>query len=79
MTTDDEAAAATPRVILPVMSSKEEAQLMQLKQRLQTVLKEDHFPNDLVLWRFLRARDNNVDKVSDKFIIVITSYDVIKG
>ena len=61
MTTDD--TEATP--MLPVMSSKEEAQLAQLKQRLQAVIKEDHFPNDLVLWRFLRARDNNIDKVSE--------------
>ena len=68
--------------ILPTMSSKEEAQLIQLKQRLQAVIKEDHFPNDLVLWRFLRARDNNVDKVSVIIIIIIimlTSYDVIIG
>ena len=49
--------------MLPTMSAKEEAQLLQLKQRLQVVLKEDNFPNDLVLWRFLTARDNNVDKV----------------
>lgn len=63
MTTDDNYEVAAPKVMLPMMSSKEEAQLMQLKQRLQAVLKEDHFPNDLVLWRFLKARDNNVDKV----------------
>lgn len=74
MTTDDN--EATP--ILPVMSSKEETQLVQLKQRLQAVIKEDHFPNDLVLWRFLRARDNNVDKVSDN-IIMMMSYYVITG
>ena len=63
ITTDDNYDEAVANVILPVMSSKEENQLTQLKQRLLTVLKEDHFPNDLVLWRFLRARDNNVDKV----------------
>ena len=72
MTTDD--TEAIP--ILPMMSSKEEAQLVQLKQRLQAVIKEDHFPNDLILWRFLRARDNNVDKVSDN-IMMMMSYDVI--
>jgi len=60
MTTDNE---AIPKVMLPSMTAKEETQLMQLKQRLQAVIKEDHFPNDLILWRFLRARDNNVDKV----------------
>ena len=74
MTTDDNEAT----LILPVMSSKEEAQLMQLKQRLQAVIKEDHFPNDLVLWRFLRARENNVDKVSDN-INMMMLYDVITG
>ena len=63
ITTDDNYDEAVANVILPVMSSKEENQLTQLKQRLLAVLKEDHFPNDLVLWRFLRARDNNVDKV----------------
>lgn len=63
ITTDDNYDEAVANVILPVMSSKEENQLAQLKQRLLAVLKEDHFPNDLVLWRFLRARDNNVDKV----------------
>ena len=57
-------AAPLKKVVLPAMSSKEEGQLMQLKQRLQAVLKEDHFPNDLILWRFLRARENNVDKVT---------------
>ena len=54
---------ATSKVMLPSMTAKEETQLIQLKQRLQAVIKEDHFPNDLILWRFLRARDNNVDKV----------------
>ena len=63
MTTDDTCEGAAPKVVLPTMSAKEEALLMQLKQRLQAVLKEDHFPNDLILWRFLTARDNNVDKV----------------
>ena len=63
MTTEDTCEAATAKLVLPVMSAKEEALLMQLKQRLQVVLKEDHFPNDLILWRFLTARDNNVDKV----------------
>ena len=51
-------------VLLPVMSSKEEELLLQLKQRVQAVLKEEQVPDDLVLWRFLKARDNNVDKVS---------------
>ena len=63
ITTDDTYEAAAAKVMLPTMSAKEEAQLLQLKQRLQVVLKEDNFPNDLVLWRFLTARDNNVDKV----------------
>jgi len=52
------------KVLLPVMSSKEEGLLLQLKQRVQAVLKEEQVPDDLVLWRFLKARDNNVDKVS---------------
>ena len=69
MTTDDNEA---PKVVLPVMSSKEEAQLLQLRQKLLTVLKEDHFPNDLVLWRFLRARDNNVDKVRCNDVIMMS-------
>ena len=63
ITTDDTYEATAAKVMLPTMSAKEEAQLLQLKQRLQVVLKEDNFPNDLVLWRFLTARDNNVDKV----------------
>ena len=73
MTTDDNEAAAAPKVVLPVMSSKEETQLLQLRQKLLSVLKEDHFPNDLILWRFLRARDNNVDKVRDDDVIMMSS------
>ena len=39
MTTEDNGAVAAPlkKVVLPVMSSKEEGQLLQMKQRLQTV------------------------------------------
>jgi len=56
--------AENSKMPLPVMSSKDEALLLQLKQRIQAVLKEEQVPNDLVLWRFLKARDSNVDKVS---------------
>lgn len=73
-TTDD--MEAISKMILPVMSSKEEVQLMQLKQRLQAVIKEDNFPNDLVLWRFLKARDNNVDKVNI-ILVMISPYNSI--
>ena len=60
MVTDDE----ITKIPLPAMSSKEEGLLLQLKQRVQAVLKEEQVPDDLVLWRFLKARDNNVVKVS---------------
>lgn len=65
---DDTYEATAAKVMLPTLSAKEEAQLLQLKQRLQVVLKEDNFPNDLVLWRFLTARDNNVDKAKDMLL-----------
>ncbi|XP_065898386.1 SEC14-like protein 5 isoform X2 [Dysidea avara] len=56
------------KIPLPAMSSKEEGLLLQLKQRVQAVLKEEQVPDDLVLWRFLKARDNNVVKARDMLL-----------
>ena len=53
-------------IFLGELSPMQESKLVQLKSRVSDLLK-GKVPSDPVFLRFLRARDFNVDKVSEIF------------